>query len=468
MSTFEPVVGFSYSLVCPSCFSTLHFRCVSLYTQNISCESCQAIISLTTLQIVSSEDGRSEVKENEHGSSQIVRYSNEIEVNVGCTAGNGFGVDQVATTLHETSKAHTLPASMSPEVKSAIVDERLMSFHRMCSPLFFVTYIVEFFLFGRSKPYCMLGRVRVYRKKIPFLGYRLIPAPTTTTSYSLLSIIVAFFYTCANFAVYRCDDKQLWRDLNILRFMALILYFNMYRIAYSDPGFILPAYISGDENGGSKILDGQSVYHTQRKSPNSLAFRLKSIDRNAKEAKWQMVDGIPMVRKWCTECGFYRPVRAAHCYQCGLCVNSHDHHCVVTGSCVGSRNISYFVFFVTQGDCTAFLAGLTTFLCLYYYPGKFSVGLYWFLLVFNVAFCWILTAGAASLMLSLWYGILTASTTRERLQHVYSSKKNPFSRRWYQNIYFYLAPQKKKYSIFREEIMSRVASTDADDRHFMV
>lgn len=434
----------------------------------ISCESCSSIISLERLQVVKASDNKAENDEKEYVSDKPVNYSNEIEVDVGCTTVQGFGVDQVIATLQETQKANKLPQKLSSEATSAIKDERLMSFHSMCWPAFFVTYILEFFLFGKSKPYCVLGRIRVYRKKIPVLGYRFIPAPKTSTSYSILSIIIGFFYICAHFCVSRCEDQSLWHLFYFLQIMCLILYFNMYRIAYSDPGFILPAYVTGDENGGSKILDLNSVHHRESKAVNSLFNRLTSINRDAKESKWQLVGEVPMVRKWCTECGFYRPVRAAHCYQCGLCVSEHDHHCVVTGSCVGSRNISYFVFFVTQGVCTAFLAGFTTFKCLYHYGDKFSSGLFWFLVIFNITFCWILTAMAASLMVSLWYGMLTASTTRERLTHVYAQKRNPFQRRWHKNLCFYLYSRKKSRSIFREEIMSVVASDDTDDHHFVV
>lgn len=468
MPSFVPIVGCSYSLVCPSCFSTLNFRCEGLEIENVTCEICNSIISLETLQLVNDATQKNDNRKKENDSAQPVRYSSEIEVNVGCTNGSTFGVDQVFATLNETKNTHSLPKNMTPEVTSAVADERIMAIHQLCWPVFFITYILEFLLFGKSKPYCVLGRVRIYRKKIPFLGYCFIPAPKTTTSYSTLASVIFFFYVCASFSVYRCEDNRLHQLLQFLKIMASILYFNLFRLAYYDPGFLLPAYITGDENGESQSLGSFSANRNLKEQNTSVISQLNTIDKNTREEKWVMVDGVPILRKWCSVCGFYRPVRAAHCYQCGLCVSTHDHHCVVTGSCVGSRNIVYFTFFVTHGTITAGLAGLVTFQCLYYHPNMFSTRLYWFLFFFNVTFCWILTTLATFLTVSLWINLLTATTTREKLTGVYQSKQNPFRRRWYQNLYYYMMKNRKSPTIFRDEIMSAVASVDPDNRRFIV
>lgn len=468
MPSFIPIVGYSYSLVCPSCFSTLHFKCEGLAIRNITCEICSSIISLETLQLVNEAIQQNDDSNEKNASPQPVQYSSEIEANVSCTNGSTLGVDQVFATINETKKNHSLPKKMSPEVTAAVADERIMTIHQLCWPVFFITYILEFFLFGKSKPYCVIGRVRVYRRKIPFLGYRFIPAPKTTTSYSLLAAIVFFFYVCASFSVYRCEDSRLHQFLQFLKIMTSILYFNLFRLAYYDPGFLLPAYMTGDENGGSQILDAAAANRKPKDQNTSVIGQLSSIDKNTREEKWVMVNGVPILRKWCSVCGFYRPARAAHCYQCGMCVSAHDHHCVVTGSCVGSRNIVYFTGFVTQGTITAGLAGLVTFQCLYYHRSMFSTHLYWFLLLCNVLFCWILTTCATFLTISLWMNLFTATTTREKLTGVYQSKQNPFRHRWYQNLYYYLVKHRKSPTIFRDEIMSAVVPVDPDDRRFVV
>lgn len=449
MSSFRPTVGYVYNAVCPVCFSTLEFKCESLYKSRVICSQCNSVVDLRTLTAVDLAQEGPEV-----ALSDPVLYASGVEVNVSCAPG-GTAVDQVAALMKETEEGLQIPSKISVETTHAVKEERAVALTQKLWPLFFVTYTLEFFLFGRAKPYCKIGHVRVYRKKIPFLGYRFIPAPRTTTSYSTLSVIIGFFFICACFSVGRCEQAYIQSLIPLLFVLMIILYVDMYLVAYSDPGYILPGYISGDENAGSQILDRDTIFN--HKNDQTIVM---SIENDKKESKWKTINGTPMERKWCSQCRFYRPVRAAHCYQCGLCVSVHDHHCVVTGGCVGRRNILFFTWFVTEGCCAAFLAGLVTFLCLYYHAEYFGFGLYWFLMIFNVTFCWTLTGFAVSLCLGLWYDMMVDTTTRERLTNTYISKKNPFQKRWYQNFHFYFIGKKHEPTIFREEVMSLVASAD--------
>ena len=66
-----------------------------------------------------------------------------------------------------------------------------------------------------------------------------------------------------------------------------------------------------------------------------------------------MLDGMEVVKRWCSTCGMHRPLRAAHCPDCDVCVDEFDHHCPVIGSCVGQRTFRFFAGFLW---CTALLS----------------------------------------------------------------------------------------------------------------
>lgn len=446
---FSPTPKATYNTVCPSCFNPIQFVCETLYNPYTTCNFCHVTIDLQNVSVAPS----GLVESGANSSGKPIEYSDEVELMAGCAGSGGSALDQVTDVLLKAQNDLNLPTIMSEESGNAVREERVVSIHQKLWPLFFVTYIVEFFLFGRNQRFTRIGHIRVYRKKIPFLGYRYIPAPRTSTSYSSLSIIVFFFFLCACYAVHKCQDQHIRKWLYFLFPMMLILYTNMLIVTYSDPGFILPGYISGDTNAGPRVLDRAAILVHQQESVVS------SIENDKKESQWEQINDVPMERKWCAQCKHFRPVRAAHCYQCGLCVAVHDHHCVVTGGCVGERNILFFTFFVTQGFCAAGLAGFVTFMCLIAHPSSFSLDAYIFLILFDVLFCWFLTLMAISLACGLWYDLFVNTTTRERLTNVYQFKRNPFSLRWYTNI-CNVFKKKREMSIFREEIVSLVAGAN--------
>ena len=47
--------------------------------------------------------------------------------------------------------------------------------------------------------------------------------------------------------------------------------------------------------------------------------------------------------KYCAECGWNIPPRAAHCYKCNVCILKRDHHCFFYSMCIGYKNHRYFV-----------------------------------------------------------------------------------------------------------------------------
>eukprot|EP00796_Vickermania_ingenoplastis_P008240 gene8240-5761_t len=449
-----PTVGNFYNLVCPSCFTTLQFKCENVYQPRIKCDSCATVIDLRDASVVEGVASPSEVL------PQPVVYSPEVELDVRCSGG-GSALEQVAAVMQETTERNALPAAVSIETTTAATEERAVALSQKLSFLHFVTHTIEFFLFG-TKPYCKIGHIRVFRKKIPFLGYRYIPVPRTSTSYSAISSIVFYLFLTCWYAVRTCDQAWLYPYLHLLAVLVFVFFVDVLVVAYTDPGFILPGYLSGDENGGNQILDRDAVYQYSE-SKNIL----QAIDKDKRDSKWQVINGVSMERKWCSQCKMYRPVRAAHCYQCGLCVQVHDHHCVVTGGCVGRRNILFFAYFVTEGHMTACLGAVVTSLSLYYHGESFSALQYWFLVLGGICVELVLIVITLNLAGTLWYNMFMEVTTRERLQNVYFSKKNPFQRQWYKNIVFNVFKKKHEPSIFREEVMSLWAAASSEKKNAM-
>lgn len=448
--SFQPSVGLTYNLICPSCFTPLQFACASLYQSRIKCSTCQCLIDLRSVVVVddastTAEDGVTE---------SPIQYSSEVELNVGCTTS---AVDQVAAVMKE-SEVH-IPAVVSAEATNAVGEERAMEISQRLWFFHFITLTFEYLYFGR-KPYCKLGHVRIFRKRIPFVGYRYIPVPRSSTSYSRLAAIIFYFFVCACYATWASGLESGFLRIAVLFVLMMILYLNIVLTTYSDPGFVLPGYISGDENGGNEVLDRDAVY---RYKPDDQHF-ISSIENGKRESKWVNIGEVPMERKWCPQCKIYRPVRAAHCYQCGLCCATHDHHCVVTGACVGKRNILFFIYFVTEGYWAAFLSGYIPCLCLYRHPEAFSSFGYYWLLITNVLLAWLLSGLAASLSVGLTYGILVDTTTRERLTGVYSMKRNPFRKSIMKNLMNAWPGKRQEPSILREEVMALWASAAGADR----
>jgi DHHC palmitoyltransferase len=46
-----------------------------------------------------------------------------------------------------------------------------------------------------------------------------------------------------------------------------------------------------------------------------------------------IVNNVQCVKKYCTTCSIWRPLRASHCSECDFCVQRHDHHCPWVSNC---------------------------------------------------------------------------------------------------------------------------------------
>lgn len=448
-----PLVGQLYHLICPFCASSHQFKCESANNKYTTCEACMSIIDLRDLSVVS------ENVENNNGDSTLVQYSNEVELLRGCS---GLGAaDQVFAVMQEASMGMEVPSYLSFESGEAITDEKQAM--RQTKPmLHFVTQAIERVMFGVT-PFCVIGHVKVFRKKIPMRRkYIYIPVPRTSSSYSFLASLVAFFSLGTFYAVIKCESDWLVRFLFLL-FLSLLCYRNLFSVVYGDPGFLLPGYISGDENAGFQILDRGRAFHYT--APTNL---LQSIEDGKRPSRWENVNGVEMERKWCSQCQFYRPPRAAHCYQCGLCVSVHDHHCGVTGGCVGSMNVRAFLWFTFEGQFASFMGGYSTLRCLLKYPTSFSNFTYYFLLFGVVFLSWVVAGFTFGLAARVFYAFTKEVTTREFIQGAFLRKRNPYNRGCITNLYANLwARQRQTNSLFSEEFMSLWADASESKRDTM-
>lgn len=436
-----PLLGQVYHLTCPVCTSTHEFRCDSLRKPFTKCCVCSTGIDLRDLSVLPENEEDNVIQQ------EPVQYCNEVELAVGSSGGAG-AVDQVFAAMEEASMTMKIPSYLSFESNEAIVDEKAAIQQK--KPMFrFVTQAIEALLFGRQ-PFCTVGHIKVFQKKIPMKKkYAYIPVPRTSSSYSLLFTLVAFFFVGSLLAAVKSETHWLPRFF-LLLFLVLWVYKCLFKVVYGDPGFLVPGYISGDENAGTRILDRERAFTYQE--PENL---LLSIEAGKRPSRFETVNGIQMERKWCTQCQFYRPPRAAHCYQCGLCASVHDHHCGVTGGCVASGNLRAFVWFLWVGQLSSFLAGFSALHSLLSCPQCFSSLTYILLVLLSVMLPWGVALMTCGLMLSLLYGISKEETTRERIQGSFQMKKNPYNRGWRKNILATLCgPCRHSNTLFSEEIMS--------------
>lgn len=79
------------------------------------------------------------------------------------------------------------------------------------------------------------------------------------------------------------------------------------------------------------------------------ATRTRGCERSA------MIEGKPVIFKWCDSCFLWRPPRSSHCETCNRCFERFDHHCPFLGTCIAKNNQRFFVGFLTfaaaAGSC---------------------------------------------------------------------------------------------------------------------
>ncbi|KPA85267.1 putative palmitoyl acyltransferase 4 [Leptomonas pyrrhocoris] len=440
LSTHPAVKGTTYAVVCPLCYNPMNFECVSERMYGVRCDTCSAMIDLRNpTETLADNDGG--VNDDSARQSEPVYYAGDVEVSTGLSA--SAQVIQLVRNV-EAEKRKVMPTQMTGETTQAFAAQRNQALAEKFSFFYPVTYAIEYLVFGRT-PYAKLGHVRIFRKRIPFYGYVNFCAPRTTTSYA-----APFTFTSTVFILFNwfCAHMQLdWMPLYLYTEWVLVFlfFFLMFRLAYSDPGYIKPGYMEDSTQDGNGVSGANGE------------LTLRDIESNQKDSIWEMVDGVPMERKWCASCAMHRPVRAAHCYICGLCCYDHDHHCSVIGVCVGRRRVEMFSCFVAIAATACLLPTVVILYAVYTHPERITTTLQMltcaFLVVPVTFFAALLSATAVGMCLSC----VQETTTRERIQRVYVQKRNPFNRGVLRNLQYHLLQRRVAPSIFDDEFVKECA-----------
>ncbi|CAG9577299.1 conserved hypothetical protein [Leishmania major strain Friedlin] len=438
LSTHRPVKGITYGVVCPVCCNPMDFECTSERMYGVRCPTCNAMIDLRN-PAETLPDTDTGVYEGDTQRIKVVHYSAEVEPSTGMSA--SAQVNHLVSSV-EAEKRKVMPTVMTGETKQAFSAQRQQALAQKFSLFFPVTHAIEYVVFGR-KPYAKIGHVRIFRKRIPFYGYVNIGAPQTTTSYSAPCSFAFLLFIPVEWLFAQLELEWILRYYYTELVLIILFYTLLFRLAYSDPGYVKPGYM--DDEGGDTAAAAAAEEMT-----------LRDIERNQRESLWEDVNGVPMERKWCSTCNMHRPVRAAHCYICGLCCYDHDHHCGVLGICVGRRRVEMFSMFVSVATMMCALPTMIIICALWTNWEKFTAAL------LAVAFFLVVVLGALSVLLtmtavSMWQSITQEASTRERIQHVYAHKRNPYNRGFFKNLYYHLVQRRVAASLFDDDFVKRCA-----------
>ncbi|KAG5474434.1 hypothetical protein LSCM1_03216 [Leishmania martiniquensis] len=441
LSTHRPVRGVTYGVVCPVCCNPMDFECTSERMYGARCPTCHAMVDLRN-PAETLPDADTGVYEGDAQSHPGVQYSAEVEPSTGMSA--SAQVNRLVSSV-EAEKRKCMPTKMTGETTQAFSAQRQQALSETFSFFFPLTHAIEYVFLGR-KPYAKIGHVRIFRKRIPFYGHVHICAPRTTTAYAAPCVVtLAFFMVYTLFYAHMdLEWMEVYYTLELL--LVFLFYALLFRLAYNDPGYVKPGYM--DDEGGDTAAAARSAAED---------MTLRDIERNQRESLWENVNGVPMERKWCSTCNMHRPVRAAHCYICGLCCYDHDHHCSVLGICVGRRRIEMFFTFVLVAAMACTVPTLVTICAVWEHTEAITT-------ISQMIACFLLTVplGILSIVLimtaiSMFRSIAQELSTRERLQHVYAQKRNPFDRGLFKNLYYHLVQRRVSESLFDEEFVKKCA-----------
>ncbi|SCU65602.1 palmitoyl acyltransferase 4, putative [Trypanosoma equiperdum] len=460
-----PVVGHQYCVLCPVCSNTVSFSCQSANIYGVKCYLCHTHINLQNPSEPLTPDDPGVLPKHSFDdsvSSRGVRYSMEVRESSG-----GSASAQVAMLISKMTKEQRHIMSKGPysEVQEVFSARRIQAISDKIWFLHPLVYCVEYLFFG-DKPVAEVGNVRLFRREFPVVGHFYIPVVKTSTSSAVPLTIIIVFTGVLTYITHVVGEPHLWHNMKLIFMLFLPLCGSLWATVYSDPGYAQPTFPSVP----SLAADGPSPWEVE------------GGVQQERESSWEDVNGQSVERRWCSACGIHRPLRAAHCYFCGMCVNEQDHHCGVIGVCVGRRNIGMFLLFVliciAAMVLTVTTAALVLRSCVSQNMGgmdaaaadskgrgcKAMTPLLYALLVTTLVVAVFLLLGTLPLFVSVIAGVLTATTTRERLKHIYPSGRSPFDRGILRNAWDFIT-RGKPASIIDDRFVSQclMQAEKADD-----
>eukprot|EP01061_Rhynchopus_euleeides_P042616 TRINITY_DN7431_c0_g1_i1.p1 TRINITY_DN7431_c0_g1~~TRINITY_DN7431_c0_g1_i1.p1 ORF type:complete len:206 (+),score=76.46 TRINITY_DN7431_c0_g1_i1:1-618(+) len=147
-----------------------------------------------------------------------------------------------------------------------------------------------------------------------------------------------------------------------------------------------------------------------------------------------VLEGVEVVKRWCSTCGMHRPLRGAHCQDCDVCVDEFDHHCPVIGSCVGMRTFRFFAGFLWFTSVLSWWVSYWTITDLIShwprYTKRRSQHLSTTQAVQIVLLVYSGFVGLCVGVFGIFYCTLTCTnqTERENLRNLYGKDRNPWTR----------------------------------------
>ena len=174
------------------------------------------------------------------------------------------------------------------------------------------------------------------------------------------------------------------------------------------------------------------------------------------------IQGHMINLNYCYTCFHFRPPRTSHCAECDNCVQNFDHHCLWMGTCVGKRNYKFFYYILFLTSLCALIQSLS---CVGYIVNhfkhsdfksknsKYLVISFAFVAFFDIMFIIFFLGKLCIVHTSL---LSKGVTFYEDMKKKYFTalKIRPYSRGFWNNIYFKLFRKIPRSKLNLEEINS--------------
>ncbi|XP_048041911.1 palmitoyltransferase ZDHHC21 [Megalobrama amblycephala] len=202
--------------------------------------------------------------------------------------------------------------------------------------------------------------------------------------------------------------------------ISMVLFVWLYNSFFIPKLVLLPHYVEGHIPASlvvcyylASLLCVSALFRASTADPGKLAQDPK-IPLGERD-NWEM----------CNKCNMMRPKRSHHCSRCGHCVRRMDHHCPWINNCVGEDNHWLFLQLCFYTQVLSLYTLVLDFCQYYYFQPLSSVDRAAFAVRHELALlrgsCFmglIMFGGMSSLFYTQVKGILTDTTTIEKMSHL--------------------------------------------------